>query len=120
MPAQKPKSRSDLTVVVLEGEAVIYDDATRQVHYLNPTATVVFNLCDGSSTIKELSADIADAFSLRPKEVEPQVRTLLRSFRQAGFLEGSPAKSTSSPNGKAQATGTLNGATDPTEHDKRP
>lgn len=119
MAAQKPKTRADLTVVELEGEAVIYDDESRQVHYLNRTATVVFNLCDGSSTIKELSADIADAFSLQPQEVERQVRTLIRSFREAGFLEGSPAKSTSSPNGKVQATGTLKSTTARPKRSKR-
>ena len=109
MPAQKPKVRSDLTVVELEGEAVIYDDTVRQVHYLNRTATIVFNLCDGSSTVKELAGDIADALSLQPREVESQVRTLIRSFREAGFLD-EPAKRTTSPNGKATGTGTLKGA----------
>jgi coenzyme PQQ synthesis protein D (PqqD) len=110
MPAQKPKVRSDLTVVELEGEAVIYDDTVRQVHYLNRTATIVFNLCDGSSTIRELAGDIADAFSLQPQDVESQVRTLIRSFREAGFLEEPAAKRTTSPNGKATATGTLKSA----------
>jgi hypothetical protein len=109
MPALKPKVRSDLTVVELEGEAVIYDDATRQVHYLNRTATIVFNLCDGSSTIRELSGDIAEAFSLGQGEVERQVRTLIRSFREAGFLEGSGAQPAASPNGKAPSTGTPKG-----------
>jgi hypothetical protein len=102
MPAQKPKVRSDFTVVELEGEAVIYDDQTRQVHYLNRTATIVFNLCDGNSTVKELSGDIADAFSLPPEEVERQVRTLIRSFREAGFLDEPTAKAKASSNGKAQ------------------
>jgi hypothetical protein len=110
MPAQKPKVRSDLTVVELEGEAVIYDDTVRQVHYLNRTATIVFNLCDGSSTVKDLAGDIADAFSLQPREVESQVRTLIRSFREAGFLDEPAAKRTTSPNGKATGAGTLKGA----------
>ena len=109
MPAQKPKVRSDLTVVELEGEAVIYDDLVRQVHYLNRTATIVFNLCDGSSTIKELAGDIADAFSLQPDEVESQVRTLIRSFREAGFLDEPPVKRTTSPNGKASTSRTVTG-----------
>jgi vesicle coat complex subunit len=101
MAAQKPKVRSDLTVVELEGEAVIYDDQTRQVHYLNQTATIVLNLFDGSSTIKEISGDIADAFSLRQDEVERQVRTLLRSFREAGFMEGSRSRPASSQVGNS-------------------
>lgn len=127
MAAQKPKIRSDLTVVELEGEAVIYDDETRQVHYLNQTATIVFNLCDGSSTIKELAGDIADAFSLQQDEVERQVRTVLRNFREAGFMEGSPSRADPSTNGKAsiprngkaRSAGTLGGARRPNKRGKR-
>jgi Coenzyme PQQ synthesis protein D (PqqD) len=119
MPAQKPKVRSDLTIVELEGEAVIYDDETRQVHYLNRTATIVFNLCDGTSTIKELSVDIADAFSRQEGEVERQVRTLIRSFREAGFLEGSPNRPVGSPNGKASSAGPLDGTKRPAKRGKR-
>jgi hypothetical protein len=119
MPTLKPKVRSDLTVAELEGEAVIYDDETRQVHYLNQTATIVFNLCDGGSSIKELSADIADAFSLRQGEIEPQVRTLIRSFREAGFLEGSTTPPAASRNGKARSTATLKGARRLTKRGKR-
>jgi len=93
MPALKPKVRSDLSVVEMEGEAVIYDELTSQIHYLNRTATIVFNLCDGRATIPEFSKDIAEAFALKPPEVERQVRSLVRSFREAGFLEGKPGPS---------------------------
>ena len=48
MPLVKPKARDDLTVVELDGEAVIYDEETTELHHLNPTATIVFALCDGS------------------------------------------------------------------------
>src|SRR5437867_7566320 len=119
MAARKPKARSDLTVVELEGEAVIYDDATRQVHYLNRTATIVFKLCDGNSTVKELSGDIADAFSMQPEEVERQVRVLIRSFRAAGFLDEPAASRTTSPNGKPSSTATLKGTARPSKHSKR-
>lgn len=108
MPALKPKVRSDLSVVEMEGEAVIYDELTGQIHYLNRTATIVFNLCDGQATIPEFSRDIADAFSLRQPEVERQVRSLIKNFREAGFLEGSvdtaakPASSNGSRSSKAK------------------
>lgn len=88
MPAMKPKTRQDLTVVELDGEAVIYDDESGELHHLNPTATVVFSLLDGTATVKELSADIADAFQQPALEVEKQVRTLLREFRKVNLLEG--------------------------------
>lgn len=99
MPAMKPRMRQDLTVVELDGEAVIYDDESGELHHLNPTATVVFTLCDGTATVKELSGDIADAFSQPVDEVEKQVRTLLREFRKANLLEGNMVNS-AAPKGK--------------------
>jgi PqqD family protein of HPr-rel-A system len=108
LPAVKPKYRQDLTVVELDGEAVIYDDESGELHHLNPTATIVFNLCDGSATIKELSADIAAAFEQPVGEVEKQVRTLLREFRKVNLLEGNLMDGKNpkgKKNGKAKARG---------------
>jgi PqqD family protein of HPr-rel-A system len=92
MAARKPKVRDDLTVVELDGEAVVYDEASNRLHHLNPTATIIFNLCDGQSTIRELAEDISTAFEVDTREVEQQVRTMLREFRQQGFFpEPQPA-----------------------------
>jgi PqqD family protein of HPr-rel-A system len=91
MPAIKPKIRGDLAVVELDGEAVIYNDDDGSLHHLNPTATIVLSCCDGTATIKEFSADLAEAFSVPADELERQVRALLRDFRKKGLLEGSKA-----------------------------
>jgi PqqD family protein of HPr-rel-A system len=86
MAASKPKVRDDLTVVELDGEAVVYDEAGNRLHHLNPTATIIFNLCDGQSTVRELAEDISTAFEVDSREVEQQIRTMLREFRQQGFF----------------------------------
>lgn len=112
MPAMKPKMREDLAVVELDGEAVIYDDRNGELHHLNPTATIVFSICDGSATVKELSAEISREFGVSEDEVERQIRALLREFRKAELLDGAPkpapepegriGKQTSKQTGKRQ------------------
>jgi len=87
-PPVRPLAREDLAVVEIDGEAVIYDEATGDLHHLNPTATIVFALCDGTGTIPELAADLGVAYGLAPSEIQPQVRQVLRSFRRQGLLEG--------------------------------
>ncbi|HZA41031.1 MAG TPA: HPr-rel-A system PqqD family peptide chaperone [Actinomycetota bacterium] len=82
----KPRIREDLTTVELDGEAVIYDDRTGDLHHLNSTATIVAKLCDGSATIRELAIDIAYAFQLPEDDVEKQIRSLLRKLRRADLL----------------------------------
>jgi PqqD family protein of HPr-rel-A system len=83
----KPKRRDDLAVVELDGEAVIYDEASGKLHHLNPSATIVFSLCDGSGTVKDLAAEISAAFDLQASEVEQQIRSVLKEFRAEGLLE---------------------------------
>ena len=91
-PCVKPKVRDDLTVVELDGEAVIYDEETTELHHLNPTATIVFGLCDGTSTMAEMAADISDG--------------LRRAARRGGAAGpnarsgGSGRRSSSSPTGR--------------------
>jgi hypothetical protein len=92
MPAMKPKARAELTVEDIEGEALIYDERTGDLHHLNPTATIVFSLCDGTATVKEMSGDISAAFQMPADQVERDVRALIRDFRKAGLLDGGTAK----------------------------
>jgi PqqD family protein of HPr-rel-A system len=86
MVAVKPKVRDDLTVVELDGEAVIYDEQTADLHHLNPTATIVFGLCDGTATMAQIATDISEAFGVPETEVEGQVRGVVREFRKAKLL----------------------------------
>lgn len=83
----KPKVRDDITVVEIDGEAVIYDERSGDLHHLNPTATIVLGLCDGTATVKEFSGDIAEAFGAPVVDVERQVRTLIRHLRNEDLLE---------------------------------
>lgn len=87
MPRMKPKAREDLTVVELDGEAVIYDEVGGDLHQLNSSATIIFALCDGTQTVKQMSAEIAEVFSLASQDVEAQVRTVVRDLRSAGLLD---------------------------------
>lgn len=95
-------------MVELDGEAVVYDEATGNLHHLNPTATLIFARCDGTATAAEISQELAEAFGLPREEIEPQVRRLLRALRRAELLElpeGSPGRA----DGEAGADGRRGG-----------
>lgn len=82
----KPVVRQDIFVVELDGEAVIYDESNGHIHHLNPTATIVFNLFDGTATVKELAGMIAGEFDVAQADVERQIRGLIRDFKAAGLI----------------------------------
>jgi PqqD family protein of HPr-rel-A system len=89
----KPRVRDDLAVVELDGEAVIYDERSGNLHHLNPTATVVFSLFDGTASIRDVATDIGEAYGMPAPDVERQVRSLLRQFRKKELIDGRAGKS---------------------------
>ena len=92
MPPTKPKVREDLTVVELDGEAVIYDEVSGELHHLNPSATVVFGLFDGTATLRQLAAEVAEAFDVPADQIEAQLRDLVAEFGKRGLLNGTARK----------------------------
>jgi PqqD family protein of HPr-rel-A system len=88
-----PRLRSDLTIVELDGEAVIYDDRTGHLHHLNPTATTILSLLGHGMTLKSISAEVAATYQVDVTDVEPQVKRLVRVFRRSGLLESKAAAS---------------------------
>jgi PqqD family protein of HPr-rel-A system len=85
---ERPRVREDLTVVELDGEAVIYDDRNGDLHRLNQTATLVFSLLDGSATVEELARDISKAYGMEDEEVIAQVRELAAKLAASHLLKG--------------------------------
>ena len=86
-PPQRLRVRDGLTAIELDGEGVVYDADSGNLHHLNRTAWLVFSLCDGTASARELSTDFAEALELEPAVVEPQIRSLLRSFKRQDLVE---------------------------------
>ena len=82
----RPSVRPDLTIVELDGEAVVYDDASGELHHLNPSATIVLSLCDGSTTVEEMISLISEASGYIAPELADQVRDTLERFSAAGLI----------------------------------
>ncbi len=86
MDPLRPRVRTDVTVTELDGEAVIYDERSGDLHHLNAPATLVLGLCDGSATVEEMSAAIAEAFQRPVGEVTAQVSDLIEELRGSKIL----------------------------------
>src|SRR5215468_11036108 len=87
MSVLRPRVNADAMVVEIDGEAVVYDDARGQIHYLNHSAALVLDLCDGTATEAEMAAAIAGVYEMPASEVEAQVREAVGSLRGLGLLE---------------------------------
>jgi len=77
-----PKRRSTTHVEMLHGELCIYEWTTKTVHALNPAAARVWEMCNGRTTIDEMTAALDPA-----PGAESIVRHALAQFERAGLLE---------------------------------
>ena len=71
---------------------VIYDDSRDLVHFLNPTAATVLELCDGKNDPLTIAAIMQAAYSL-PQPPESDVEGCLEDLLSKGLVTPSGASS---------------------------
>jgi Coenzyme PQQ synthesis protein D (PqqD) len=65
---------------------VIYHTASDRVHYLNKTAAIVFELCDGSSGANDIVARVGQMFDLDDKTANEEIEACVRSLLKEGLV----------------------------------
>jgi hypothetical protein len=93
--------RDGAEIVEIDDEALLYEPVLEQLYYLNPSAALVLGLCDGTASVAQTAAELAEAFGADPLVVEDDVRATVRRFRGERVLvtDGELAAAAASPNG---------------------
>ncbi len=74
-----PKKADNLDINTVEDGYVVYQQDQDRIHYLNHTAALVFERCDGKTAVGEILEMIKELFEL-PESPEKDVKECL------GFL----------------------------------
>jgi hypothetical protein len=85
MTVVRPARAEGLDVHDVEDGLVVYDTKTSRVHYLNATATLVFELCDGTRPAESIVELVASAWDL-PEPPNEQVQSCLHELREEGVI----------------------------------
>lgn len=83
-----PRQRKGVAAVEIEGEGLVYDEASNAWHLLNPTGYVVWLCCDGSGTVEEIARDVSEVFQQDIGAVRSGVLDAVRELGRQGLLEG--------------------------------
>ncbi len=83
----RPRLRPDVRLRLLEHEAVILLPDGDQACVLNPPATAVLTLCDGSRTVSELIAEITRRYLGHASTISQHVQDCLRQFCSLSLLQ---------------------------------
>jgi hypothetical protein len=59
-----PRKSDGLEIDKAEDGFVVYQPDRARVHYLNPTANLILELCDGSLTAPQIAELVGEAFDL--------------------------------------------------------
>lgn len=73
--------------IEIEGEAIAWNDDDGELHRLDPIATLVFRLCDGTVDLGRTAADLAEAFRQPVPTVEADVLHCAQKLLQGGLVE---------------------------------
>ncbi len=60
--SQAPRPRAGMRFEELDDEAVVYDRQGKRATYLNETAAVIWKLCDGARSVREIAVILAGEF----------------------------------------------------------
>lgn len=89
--AYVPRRRGNLLEMDLGDGLIIYDRDRSLVHRLNPSAALVWRMCEGRSSVSELVQDIVKEVGSSHREVNAQVGELLRELSELGLTEDAAA-----------------------------
>ena len=92
MPLQdntiKPIRKKDVIVQTLGHETFLCNAGWKAVHVLNSTAKLIWELCDGSHTLKDMEQAIRTNFSVaRGRDVSGDIQKILEVFSNKELLE---------------------------------
>jgi hypothetical protein len=87
MPYVNPK-RKNVRAIQVEGETMLHDPTVQKVYVLNPTAALVWSLCDGDHTLEQMIDAVKTQFSQTTEADIPQdVDQTLAWFSEYDLLE---------------------------------
>ena len=71
-----------------EFSVVGFDTRTGGIHRMNPSASAIWSLIDGKSTVADIAAELAEILGLRSSTASKNVRTSIAEFQSLALIEG--------------------------------
>jgi hypothetical protein len=84
----RPQRRPDVTYRTIDGETVILNRQEGRLHQLNPTASFIWNCCDGTLKIDEIADRLANAYEIDSITGRKDVEEILSKLRSLNLLQG--------------------------------
>jgi hypothetical protein len=85
--AHKPRPKTDFRLEELDGEMLLYHPNRTQIMYCNPSASLIWQLCDGQRSVAEIIALLCAAYEHDEAVIAADVTATLDLFCKHGAIE---------------------------------
>jgi hypothetical protein len=82
----RPRTESRVLRRDEEGEAILFDPENGGIHTLNPTGTLIWDLCDGSRTLGEIAGVIQAEFEVDSVQSIQEVLAFAGKMETLGLI----------------------------------
>jgi hypothetical protein len=83
----KPRQRPDYRLEKIDDELLLYHPSQTVIMYCNPSASLIWQLCDGERTIEEIISLLSAAYEQPVEAMTSEVTTTLQQFHQRQAIE---------------------------------
>ena len=83
---ETPQRQDGYRLEMIEGEALIFHPGQTKILYLNPSASVIWQLCDGQRTVGEITALLNDAYPDAARDIGGDVESTLEKLENHGAI----------------------------------
>jgi hypothetical protein len=84
-PREFPRRPDDLDISTSEDGCVISRPGQDRIHFLNPTAVLILEFCDGEKSVQQIAELVQEAYDL-PEPPADDVREALEQLKADGLL----------------------------------
>jgi PqqD family protein of HPr-rel-A system len=79
-PDYRPGKAAEVLELDMGDGVILYNHDSSLVHHLNPSAALLWKLCDGEATVKELAGEIAEEYDLERDTVLGEISGVIAEF----------------------------------------
>lgn len=83
----EPRKSADVLELDMGDGLILYNHDGDLVHHLNPSAGIIWQLCDGGVSVGQLGREIAEQYGLDVESVQAQVAAVIAEFDTLGLVE---------------------------------
>jgi len=85
--SHRPRQKPDFRLEEIDGELLLYHPTQTTIMYCNPSASIIWQLCDGGRTVEEITMLLAAAFEQNLETITADVESTLDSFCKHKAIE---------------------------------